>query len=234
LDILDEIVVDWDNFQEAGALTREFARQLGCDRARLRALVMNARTDPTLRYLAEKHHELQYIVLHDALDRGLRVRLHRFACGLEDVPHNHRFSFSSFILAGSYVHTLYELQCEPKEGSRELWRLEQPPGTTSADRPQVSVFGLTTAMINPQVAGSAYSLHHGTVHKTAMPHSDAFSIFIRGPAQKSCALQLDPPSRTYRWKFGRDHETAQALAERAMSDKEFDVFIAALEAAQII
>ena len=77
-------------------------------------------------------------------------------------------------------------------------------------------------------------MHHQSIHKTAMPHSDAFSLFIRGPAQKPCALQLQPESRSYRWKFGREAEAAEVIADRTMTGTEFDRFVESLEAAQVI
>ena len=94
-----------------GSICIKVAKRIAADRHSLKELVERAAQDEHLRGLAEKHSELNYIVLYDALDRGLRVRLHRFTEGMEDIPHNHRFNFSSAILKGSYVHTIVSVRC---------------------------------------------------------------------------------------------------------------------------
>ncbi|MFH9005874.1 hypothetical protein ACH4E5_21925 [Streptomyces afghaniensis] len=235
-DWLDNISIDWSDFDNASRISGEIVRHLAADRALLRRMVLEAQQDERLRPLAEKHHELTYIVLYDALDRGLRVRLHRFTKGLEDIPHNHRFSFSSALLSGSYVHTVFDLE-RPEDAApgRELWALDQPEGThegTSVQ--QLRMAGLRPALATVQSAGSSYTLHHSTIHKTAMPDETAFSVFCRGPAEKPCALQLQPDTRTYLWKFGRANETPDVLAARRLSDDEFSDFIEMLEEADVI
>lgn len=235
-DWLEHISIDWSDFDKASHLSGEIVRNLAADRALLRRMVLGAGRDAKLRPLAEKHHELNYIVLYDALDRGLRIRLHRFSKGLEDIPHNHRFSFSSALLAGSYVHTLFALERAGDEavGPRP-WTLDQPTGTyEGAELRQVPVVGLRPALATVQAAGSSYSLHHATIHKTAMPDEDAYSVFCRGPAEKPCALQLQPDARTYRWKFGQANETDAVIAARRMNDDEFSGYVENLEAAGVI
>ena len=75
---LERVSLDWTDFEKASRISSEIVRELAADRALLRRLVLAVQRDQRLRFLAEKHDELNYIVLYDALDRGLRVRLHRF------------------------------------------------------------------------------------------------------------------------------------------------------------
>ena len=233
---LERVSIEWTDFEKASRISGEIVRELAADRALLRRLVLSVQRDERLRFLAEKHDELNYIVLYDALDRGIRVRLHRFSKGLEDIPHNHRFSFSSALLSGSYVHTLFQVERLDGDGAgQEPWALAQPEGThVGVELRNLPVAGLEPQLATVQAAGSSYSLHHSTVHKTAMPVEDAYSVFCRGPAQKPCALQLQPDVKTYRWKFGQAHETAKVVADRKMTDAEFGSYIETLEAAAVI
>lgn len=233
---LDQLSIDWSDFDNASRVSGEIVRHLAADRAFLRKMVLAAQEDEKLRSLSEKHYELTYIVLYDALDRGLRVRLNRFTKGLEDIPHNHRFSFSSALLSGSYVHTLFALE-RPEDAppERELWRLDQPEGTSEgADVKRLETVGLLPALSTVQSAGSSYTLHHSTIHKTAMPDETAYSVFCRGPAEKPCALQMLPDTQSYLWKFGRANETPDVLASRRLSDDEYRTFVEGLEAAGVI
>jgi len=236
MDWLSRVKLNWNDFDEAGRISRELITELAANRPLLRNLVLNAATDNLLRSFAEKHNELNYVVLYDALDRGLRIRLHRFSRGLEDIPHNHRFSFSSTILSGSYVHSVFRLDTDSDDSDAgSKWRLDQPIGTyTGAKLQEIELNGFKTIFSTTQEVGSTYSMHHEAVHKTAMPLSDAFSLFVRGPALKRCSLQLQPDDRTYRWKFGREGESTDVVASRAMSTSEYDAFVASLETNGII
>ena len=153
-----------------GSICIKVAKRIAADRHSLKELVERAAQDEHLRGLAEKHSELNYIVLYDALDRGLRVRLHRFTEGMEDIPHNHRFNFSSAILKGSYVHTIYETTPPKEDGDdRVTWTLDQPegshPGAELQDQKELS---LRTLISGVQIAGSSYSMYHNTIHKVAI------------------------------------------------------------------
>lgn len=233
---LDDISIDWNDFDNASRISGEIVRHVAADRALLRRMVLDAQQDGQLRELSEKHHELTYIVLYDALDRGLRVRLNRFTKGLEDIPHNHRFSFSSALLSGSYVHTLFDVgPPDAADPGQKLWALDQPEGTHGGQPvKELEIAGLHPVLATVQRAGSSYTLHHTTIHKTAMPDETAFSVFCRGPAQKPCALQLQPDAQTYMWKFGRANETSDVLADRRLTEDEYSAFIESLEKADVV
>lgn len=233
---LDDISIDWSDFDNASRISGEIVRHVAADRALLRRMVLEAQQDVQLRALSEKHYELTYIVLYDALDRGLRVRLNRFTKGLEDIPHNHRFSFSSALLSGSYVHTLFDVgRPDAADPGRKMWALQQPEGTHEGEEvEELEITGLHPALATVQRAGSSYTLHHTTIHKTAMPDETAFSVFCRGPAEKPCALQFQPDTQTYMWKFGRANETSEVLAGRRLTEDEYSAFIESMERADVI
>ena len=118
------------------------------------------------------------------------------------------------------MHTLFQVERRDGAAGPQPWRLHQPEGShVGVDVRELPVAGLEPQLATVQAAGSSYSLHHSTIHKTAMPVEDACSVFCRGPAMKPCALQLQPDVRTYRWKFGQADETPKVVADRKMSDR---------------
>jgi hypothetical protein len=78
---------------------------LTADRALLSELTDAVPNDPHLVGLCEHYDILDKIVLHDA-PAGWRLRLHVFLDGYFDRPHNHRWTYTSRILSGSYAHPL--------------------------------------------------------------------------------------------------------------------------------
>jgi hypothetical protein len=172
------------------------------------------------------------MVLYDSLDRGFRLRLHRFSEGQEDEPHNHRYSFSSCILKGAYAHTLYEIADDSMApDAQPYWELHQPPGThDGGPLPELPMTRLSPLMTQTQDAGSSYSLHHTTFHATSLPAQNAYSLFLRGPAEKSAAVFLDPANRAYRWKFGRAQEQPEVLTARSFTLEDHERFVEQLEA----
>jgi hypothetical protein len=89
-------------------------------------------------------------------------------------------------------------------------------------------------MTQTQDEGSSYSLHHSTFHATALPAQNAYSLFLRGPAEKPAAVFLDPAQRAYRWKFGRSNERPEVLTARSFTPEDYRRFVEQLEADGVI
>jgi len=233
---LNRISFDWAAFDAAGRDSRDVIQELASNRTALRELVLAVGRDEHLLPLCEKVRDFKYMVLYDALDRGFRLRLHRFSEGQEDEPHNHRYSFSSHILKGSYTHTLYEVADDSASPEAQAyWKLHQPPGTfDSGPLPELLMTRLSALMTQTQDAGSSYSLHHASFHATALPAQNAYSLFLRGPAEKPSAVFLDPANRAYRWKFGRTHERPEVLSARSFTQEDYRTFVEQLEADGVI
>src|SRR5690348_4625553 len=98
--------LDWDDLPAVTASTDKILTALDQDRALLRQLATEALADPDLVRLCEHYDIRDKIVLHDD-PQGWRLRLHVFLPGYFDRPHNHRWTYASRILHGSYTHTLY-------------------------------------------------------------------------------------------------------------------------------
>jgi hypothetical protein len=233
---LDRISLDWAAFDAAGRESRDIISELATDRATLRELVLAVGRDEHLLPLCEKVRDFKYMVLYDAVDRGFRLRLHRFSEGQEDEPHNHRYSFSPYILKGAYAHTLYEVADDASSpAAQPHWELRQPPGTyDGGPLPELPMTRLSPLMTQTQDAGSSYSLHHTTFHATALPAQNAYSLFLRGPAEKPSAVFLDPENRAYRWKFGRAQERPEVLIARSFTLDDHRRFVEQLEADGVI
>jgi hypothetical protein len=229
---LDDVHMDWTDFDAAAEASRRVLAELASDRQALRALVLAVGKNAHLLSLCEKVRDFKYLVLYDALDRGLRLRLHRFSATQQDEPHNHRYSFSSHILKGAYRHTLYDATEEP---GRERWHLRQPPDTyEGGDLPTLPLTRLATLMTQTQPEGTSYSMHHAAYHAAALPGKPAYSLFLRGPAEKDAAVFFDLPNQTYRWKFGRAQEGTDALTARSFTAEDYAQFVRELAADGVI
>jgi hypothetical protein len=229
---LDRLSFDWGSFDATGRQSRDVVQEIASNPAALRQLILAVGRDEHLLPLCEKVRDFKYLVLHDALDRGFRLRLHRFSEGQEDQPHNHRYSFSSVILSGSYTHTLYEVV---DDAASPPWTLHQPPGThDGGPLPSFPMTRLSPLMTQTQDQGSAYTLHHTTFHATGLPAQNAYSLFLRGPAEKPSAVFLDPAKRAYRWKFGRTKERPELLTARSFTQDDYRQFVEELEADGVI
>lgn len=136
------------------------------------------------------------LVLYDATDLNVRLRLHLYQAGFFDRPHNHRWSFASHILRGGYVHRIFGRDdqfgehTDPKRLLPIHERLEQP--------------------------GSTYALHHTSVH-TVQAQVDTISLLVRGPSAKQRFLILDAATGGFFWVHGAAHESPQQRASKRLT-----------------
>ncbi|MGK4585450.1 hypothetical protein [Kitasatospora sp. HPMI-4] len=212
---LDQLTVDWSDFEAAGEQTREVVHRLAGDKAALRELVYGVEHRPELLAMCERHQLLDYLVLYDALDRGFRLRLHISTEDHYDRPHDHRFSFSSRIVTGGYTHTWYHLDGDlyadgpDQEALRYLNRdTPDPRGHTHLER-------LTPHLTRWESPGSCYTLHHSAIH-TTFTTPDTVSLFLRGPVEKDRSVIMDKESGKLWWRFGRQDEPESRHRQKSM------------------
>lgn len=211
---LDNLVVDWNDFEAAGEITRKTVHALAEDKAALRDLVYAVEHKPELLAMCERHQLLDYIVLYDALDRGIRLRLHISTDDHYDRPHDHRFSFSSRIVTGGYTHTWYHLDSDLYQGDASEARQylsrhnPDPQGHAHLDK-------LTPHVIRWESPGSCYTMHHSAIH-TTFTTPDTVSLFLRGPVEKDRSVIMDPAAGTLWWRFGRQEEPEERRREKSM------------------
>jgi hypothetical protein len=196
--------LDWDDLPAVGAASDKLLTTLDHDRTLLTALTARTAGDPALADLCEHYDILDKIVLHDD-PTGWRLRLHVFLPGYYDRPHNHRWTYSSRILAGSYTHTLYDL--------------DTPPDDNEHDQELDIATGLRTRMIRTETAGDTYTLHHHLIHSVvAEPYTT--TLIVRGPAVKDRFFLTDNATGRSWWQYGAATETPEEAAAKRLRPNE--------------
>lgn len=172
---LDDVPpVDWSDLRTAYRVTREILTQLAADKDVLTARVRSIAEDPQRLAASETHPLINRLILHQGDEQGFHIRLH-MSPGMRDlVPHDHKYSFTAYVLRGGYVH---------------VWRRRHDPEIDEFDSQ-----GVSAAIASVERAGSCYTFGHPLVHQTSMLPGTV-SLFIRGPREKErshAALDLIP------------------------------------------
>ncbi|MGN6256093.1 MAG: hypothetical protein ACTHO8_14105 [Solirubrobacterales bacterium] len=214
LDVLDRLRIDWTDLDRATAVTDQLLHELAADKDTLRMLVDRAAEDDDLLAQCECHRLLDKLVLYDGLDRGFRIRMHISTSDHLDRPHDHRFSFSSLILAGSYKQVRHRI-------------VGELPGDVAAGVQEDHQAVPIDARVEPEFAtteqvGSFYTIHHSVIHTTIM-EDDTVSLFIRGPAEKERSLITDRDTGRLWWRYGAQGESPERRAQKVMDKSQFAV-----------
>jgi hypothetical protein len=193
--------VDWRSLEEVHEAAQKVFPTLAIP-ANLSRLWDRMMNDERLIGAAESFNTFQKFVLHDNTVTGLRIRLHRFNDRRIEETHNHRASFSAWILRGSYRHFLYG-------NVEDLWGDTEGPA-----RP------LEPRLIQDQLPGTSYTLHHAFIHSTqAMPGT--VSLVIQGPRIRSSFRIYDQTTQTTRTRFGAGQASGvQEPGERRLQPAE--------------
>lgn len=186
--------LDWNDIDAVQAATRQALTALLDDRQPILELLRALPQRPDLLRLCEHYDILDKIVLHDD-SSGVRLRLHVFAPGYFDRPHNHRWSYASQILRGGYRHYLF--------GDAELDDTIDPAS-------------LTPLMVRHEQPGSSYALHHAMVH-AVVAEPCTVSLVLRGPAVKDRFLVMDRDTGQSWWQYGASQESEEAAERKRMS-----------------
>ena len=112
-------------------------------------------------------------------DKTMQIRLHVYAghpCNMQvhnlaDISqaHNHRWNFSTKILSGGYLHTIYRM-----------------------DLLDTGEYYLAPIMVRHEGVGSSYALHHSQYH-SIIEEPNTVSLIVRGPIEKE-SFQVIPES----------------------------------------
>ena len=198
-ELLDGLrTADWENVEALAAVAGRVLKLIVTEEGLLGALVAHLPDSPRLAGLCEHYDILDKLVLH-ADEAGFRIRLHVFHPGHFDRPHNHRWTYASRILRGSYRHVIY--------------------GTDDDLADDIDVGRLKPRMVRVEDAGSTYALHHSVVHAAvAEPHT--VSLIVRGPAAKERFLVTDRLTGRAWWQYGAARESqAEAAAKRMTAER---------------
>ncbi|MFD8738155.1 hypothetical protein ACFV06_25030 [Streptomyces sp. NPDC059618] len=148
---------------------------------------------PELLNQCERLQELDRVVLVNDKASDVRIRLHVFTGSDFDRPHNHRWSFGSRILHGSYQHHLFgdydELSTDTRIGS--------------------------PALVREEVAGSGYVIRHTMVH-TVSSVPETTSLIVRGPSEKNRFVVMNRDTGEAWWQYGQKDEKPEDQAKRRL------------------
>jgi len=197
MSILDDLgPVDWTDIDAAALVTQAAVGALVEHPTELRDLVYGVESRPELLEKSETLRLDDKIVLYEALEeRGFRLRLHISKNLSREVPHNHRFPVTTFILRGVYYHKLYVCDVPVDENA-----------TASDMRP---------VFVRDERAGAMYTMHDETIESNMTAHG-TMSLLMRGPTAKERALGIDRQTGRVFWKYGQKNETQEQLAKVRM------------------
>jgi hypothetical protein len=98
-------------------------------------------------------------------DRGVYLRLHISPGTNELIPHDHKYSFTSYILSGAYTH---------------VWR-KRAEGFYSGEFTSANA---PLGIVTHERVGSCYTIGYSLVHQTLMK-ANTVTLFLRGPKEQS-------------------------------------------------
>lgn len=161
--------IDWHDVERvhvaASAVLTEFAAG-----DTLTELLERLPDQPNLAEKCEHLRSLDKLVLFDDPTSGVRLRLHLFKDRYLDLPHNHRWTFTSLMLRGGYTHFVY--------------------GPCAEDTPPAVARRMTPTCVQAIQKGEIYTLDHTVVHSLAAD-SSAVTLVLRGPVMKDRAVWFD-------------------------------------------
>ncbi|MET7606263.1 hypothetical protein ABZS96_27870 [Streptomyces avermitilis] len=161
---LEELpALDDSDLRVAHRRSRDILLRLGADRRLLTQLVGEIEHDPQRMTESEVHPLINRLVIYQDDARGFQIRLHMSPGARELVPHDHKYTFTTLVLAGAYIH-VWRWRTDTGEGEFASGDLQ--PGLITVERP-----------------GSCYTLGHPLVHQTVMLPGTV-TLFMRGPRAK--------------------------------------------------
>ncbi|MGH3874005.1 MAG: hypothetical protein ACRDSR_21310 [Pseudonocardiaceae bacterium] len=200
--------IDWDDSTSIRRGCTPLFEALTSQPELLASLVARVRDDPHLAEMCEGYDFMHKLVLHDAADLNVRLRLHVYQDGFFDRPHNHRWSFASHILRGGYVHRIF--------GSDDQFGEDTDPNTLCPIHERL------------EQPGSTYVLHHTSVH-TVQAEADTISLLVRGPSAKQRFLILDTAAGGFFWVRGAAQESPEQRANKRLTPDRLDQTITRIQ-----
>lgn len=208
-DIQTDTIRDFEEFQK---ISHEILFEIARDKEGLKNLIQESSQNQKLFSYSEHYDILDKLVLFVSEDREIRLRLHIFADDYFDRPHNHRWSYSSYILSGGYKHTLFE----PKHESKTI-----------------SLQDLTPRMIRHEKQGDLYTLHHSQ-HHSVVAKPNTITLVFRGPSEKKKFQVMDRATGASWWQYGADFEKEEEKKEKRMTEDRFKYLLDKLRITEIL
>lgn len=213
---LDELpAFDWSDTRSVHARCRGVLSRLAVDRTLLSQLVYEIENDPHRLGQSEIHPLINRLIVYQDDARGFQVRLHMSPGARELVPHDHKYTFTAYVLAGAYVH-VWRRRTDRAEG--DFTSHDIMPGVVSIERP-----------------GSCYTFGNPLVHQTIMLPGTV-TLFMRGPRvrQRShAALDMWPEADRFP-PSAESGKPKHANGQRPVTIEEYRMMRAQLVGAGLI
>jgi hypothetical protein len=187
--------ISLNNFSEFADSSQKFLEDFCNKKNVIKDILLDLPKNKNLFHMCEHYDILDKIVLFSDEESDLRLRLHIFADDYFDRPHNHRWSYTSRILSGGYIHRIFSVE-------------------KSVKNPEIS--DLNIHMIRTELPGYTYSLENSLYHSvTAFPNT--VSVILRGPAELDCFRVIDREKNKAWYQYGRSAENANERKQKQMS-----------------
>ena len=230
---LDELKIDWRDFEAAAPQSRAILAEICDDPRQLSDLMKHATTREELRIMCESHQLLDYLVVYDSLERGIRLRLHLATHDHLQRPHDHRFDFSSRILCGTYEHCLLAPKLDPYSLSDELHAIAYQDKDHPDPKINMTNDDFPAAFVRNERKGDTFTLGNQVSH-TVLTTANTVSLVLRGPAQKRRSFIYDRTDQKLWWRFGREDETTARRTSKTMTAEKIVSTLTALADLNVI
>ena len=220
--------IPWHDFVEASKITRDLILELVEDKETLRVLTARIETTPALLEQCERHELLERLDIYDARPRNFQIRFN-FTTAVQSIrPHDHRYSFSTYILRGGYRHLWFDPGQEIYDSERDIAARDFLDKQHTDEDAGVVVAKMKPLFSTYDTVGAQYSIHHSTVHAT-ITSPESCSIIIKGPGEKDRSLIADRQAEKVWWRFGRTMEPEDRINRKRMSIDYYHVLRLKLE-----
>jgi hypothetical protein len=229
IDRLDRLpAMDWNSFNEVSRITRELLVDLVADKTTLGILARRIEHDQNLLDLCERHELLERLDIYDARDRNFQIRFN-FTTPTQSVrPHDHRYSFSTYVLRGGYQHIWFDPGQEIYEVEREMETRNYLDKSHTDESTAIDITRMKPLFVTNDTAGAQYTIHHSTVHAT-ITQPESLSLIIKGPGEKNRSIIADRVAGKIWWRFGRAMEPEARIRQKKMSRDYYHVLLHKLE-----
>jgi hypothetical protein len=195
--------IDWADLMDASEKSSQLLNDLADQPDVMFDLMDRAIATPELSAMAENYDLLRKVVLLDHPASGRRLSMHIFRGGNFDRPHNHRWTYTSRILAGRYNHVIFDSVTKWDDGADVTSLL---PQLSQALRP-----------------GMSYTLGSQMIHM-AQASQDTLTIILRGPSVSREFYVGDLHTGDVWKQVGRAHEDPEEVRKKKMTADDLRQF----------
>jgi hypothetical protein len=185
------------------SISREILSQIANTPHQLRSLVLAITDDEDLFSSCARYTALDKLVLKNIPDHPMQLQLYIYSDPPDRLitpsqidirePHNHRWNFSSLILAGGYHHTIYSTSAEDD---------------------------LVPTMIREESHGCCYTLHHSQFH-SILEYPNTITLILRGPLEKEHFQVSSHKSGKVKWHNSPSSKNLEEQSRKTIDLKRY-------------